>query len=100
MMPDSWYFGPLPSTITEKTTTSDFNIYSTHGAIVIQKNSASAEKGTVMVYDMLGKVIAERSLENNSETRIATDANYAQAIYFVKITTENKSITKKICITQ
>jgi len=63
----------------------------------IQNNFLSTEKGSVMIYDILGKEIVNREIEPNTVTRIDMN-NDAQAIYFVKITTNSQTITKKICI--
>ena len=91
------HFGPLPTSINEKNILNNINIYTDHNSIVIQNNSSSMENGTIIIYDVLGKEIISRNLESNSVTRIDMN-NDAQAIYFVKVTTNNQTVTKKVCV--
>jgi len=73
------------------------NVYSDHSQIVVQNGSSLTDKGSVMIYDILGKEIVNRDIEPNTVTRIDMN-NEAQAIYYVKVITNNQTFTKKICI--
>ena len=92
-------FGARPTTIKE-INTENISIYGDHKQIVIKNNSGSTEKSLVTVYDILGKQIIEKNLEPNTTSIIDMNPSNAQSIYFVKMTTENKTFTKKICITR
>ena len=91
------HFGTVPTSFNELIKNNDINIYSNHKQIIIQNNSTSFEKGSIIIYDILGKEIINRSLEPNSVTRIdLTDKNYSQAIFYVKVITNSQTITKKV----
>ena len=92
-------FGARPTTIKE-INTENISIYTDHSQIVIKNYSGSTEKSLVTVYDILGKQITEKNIEPNTTSIIDINSSIAQSIYFVKVVTENKTLTKKICITR
>ena len=92
------HFGAEPTSIKDKTLNDMITVYSDKNQIVIQNNSSNNDKAVIMIYDILGKQITSREMILNSLTRI--DVDNAQGIYFVKIMTDNKSMTKKVCITR
>jgi len=90
-------FGSRPTAIKE-INTENFSIYTDHSQIVIKNNLGSTEKSLVIVYDILGKQITERNLDPNTTSTLEMNESTAQSIYFVKVVTENKTFTKKICM--
>jgi len=92
-------FGARPTTIKE-INTENISIYANHSQIVIKNYSGSTEKSLVTVYDILGKQITEKNIEPNTTSIIDINSSIAQSICFVKVVTENKTLTKKICITR
>jgi len=95
------HFGPVPTSVNDKNYANNLNIYTNHNQIVIQNNSSSTEKGTILIYDMLGRLIVNQYMEPNAITRIdMTETNESQAIYFVKVITSNQTLTRKVCVTK
>jgi hypothetical protein len=52
---------------------------------------------TIIVYDLIGKIIYSKSeFENNQSSVLFDISDVSAGVYFVKIISENKSITKRI----
>ena len=54
------------------------------------------EKSTILVISPQGKIISEQ--KTNAETTEINLANHSSGLYLIKITNENKSITKKVIL--
>ena len=92
-------FGATVTSVQTTDLNNSLNIFTDKNQIVVQNKSNSSDKMELMVYDVLGKEITSRQLESNSEQRIDMNGQ-AQAIYYVKVTSNNHSLTKKVCITR
>ncbi|NTW32558.1 MAG: T9SS type A sorting domain-containing protein [Bacteroidetes bacterium] len=75
---------------------SDIQIYSYKN--VIHLKSFKMLEGDVSVYDILGQIVAARHLSGSSSGVISMDSQ--NAIYIVKYTTKENTITKRIFINQ
>ena len=96
--PDLVYFSvpAQPTGIAENSLENNVKIYTENKQIVIE-NNLSNEQGTVIIYDMLGKVISDKAIEANSKLQISySNDTYAQQIYFVQVYMNNQTYTKKI----
>lgn len=52
---------------------------------------------TILVYDLIGKIVCSKTEFQNNQSNILLDLSNASAgIYFVKIVSENQSVTKRI----
>ncbi len=91
--------GVVPTSVKEKELNELVTIYTDRNNIVIRNTSNVNEKGLITIYDMLGKEVSSRELTPNSLTSIEMN-DKAQSVYFVRIMTDNKSLTKKVCITR
>ncbi len=94
------HFGAASPTNIHESNSANINIYADHNQIVVKNTNNSITKGTITVYDMQGKQITERNMEPNTTTLIDLEQNNAQAIYLVKVTNGEKSISQKVCITR
>ena len=92
-------FGNTATSVKESDLNNSLNIFTDKNQIVVQNKSNSTEKMQLTVYDVLGKEITSSQLQSNSEQRIDMNGK-AQSIYYVKVTSNNHSITKKVCITR
>ncbi len=92
-------FSGLPTSIKKQNLDNELNIFTDKDQIIVQNKTGLDAQGTVTVYDVLGKEITTRKLTSNTETRIDMNTQ-ANAIYFVKVKTEDQTITKKVCITK
>ena len=92
-------FSNTVTSVRESNLNNSLNIFSDKNQIVVQNKSNSTEKMQLTVYDVLGKEITSRQLQSNSEERIDMNGK-SQAIYYVKVTSNNHSLTKKVCITR
>jgi hypothetical protein len=72
-----------------------FNVYSSESTIFVQ-NASKSVNGTIMVYDMLGKKVMQKSLENGVMTRINT--NLEKGFYLVSVITADGSYNQKVYI--
>ncbi len=94
------HFGAIaPTSVKEKELNELVTIYTDKNNIVIRNTSNVNEKGLITIYDMLGKEVSSRELTPNSLTSIEMN-DKAQSVYFVRIMTDNKTFTKKVCITR
>ncbi len=91
------HFGDSPTTVREKELNELITIYADLNNIFIRNKSNANDKGSITIYDLLGKEITSRELQPNSLTSIELN-DKAQSVYFVRIMTNNKSFTKKICL--
>jgi hypothetical protein len=90
-------FSNSPTAIGEMNMNNALNIYTDKSQIVIRNKSNTTESMLITVYDVLGKEVASRQIQSNSEERIDMNKQ-AQAIYYVKVANANQSLTKKVCI--
>ena len=52
---------------------------------------------TILVYDLIGKIVCSKSEFQNNQSSILLDlSNVSTGVYFVKIVSENKTVTKRI----
>ena len=52
---------------------------------------------TILVYDIIGKIVYSKSEFETNQSNVAFDISDVSAgVYFVKIISENKSVTRKI----
>ena len=52
---------------------------------------------TILVYDPIGKIVCSKDEFQNNQSNIILDlSNVSNGVYFVKIISENKSITRRI----
>lgn len=74
----------------------DFNVYPnpTHGNITI--NLSNASNALIDIIDINGKVLKTKQVNNTTNTFNLSD--FENGIYFVKVNTNNKIITKKISL--
>lgn len=75
--------------------TANFSLYPnpvTNGSVTISSNSADAMQ--VQVYDVLGKVVKNEILSNNT----LNVSNLNTGLYIIKITQNQNSVTKKLVI--
>ncbi|MCK8143138.1 endonuclease [Flavobacterium sp. I-SCBP12n] len=75
---------------------SNFNIYPnpSKGTIKIKFEDAN-EKHTIQIFTILGQKVYDKTLKNSP---LSTVENLQTGIYFVKITNENTTVTKKIIV--
>ncbi|MBG6185691.1 endonuclease [Flavobacterium sp. CAN_S2] len=76
--------------------TNEFNIYPnpSNGNVKINFENSN-EKYSVQVFSVLGQKVFEKEYTNNSS---ATVNNLQKGVYLVKITTDTKSVTKKLIV--
>ena len=74
----------------------DFNVYPnpTHGNITI--NLSNASNALIDIIDINGRVLKTKQVNNTTNTFNLSD--FENGIYFVKVNTNNKIITKKISL--
>jgi hypothetical protein len=52
---------------------------------------------TILVYDLIGKIVCTKTEFQNNQSTISLDlSNASNGIYFVKIISENKNVTRRI----
>ncbi len=93
------HFGDAPTSIKESNLNEMIKIYSNQNYIFIQNSLTNNEKGTITIFDMVGKEINSRELTPNSLISIEMN-DEAGSIYLVRIVQGNKTFTKKLCITK
>lgn len=54
-------------------------------------------EGTIQIMDLEGRIIKERSISRQTSIQVA---DLAEGVYLIKISTEEKTITKKLFITK
>jgi hypothetical protein len=84
-------------------TQSGVDVNSLEGKLNIYPNPASteinisnAENSTVQLLDLMGKVVLTKNIVDNND--VITTAQLANGTYFVRITTENETVTRKIIV--
>jgi len=87
------HFGAAPSTINNDEGTSAIAIYSYDNSVYV--NSPIETKGSVEVYDMLGKLIMNSSLVQGLNK---VQLSLVNGIYIVKVQTKDELITHKVII--
>ena len=93
------HFSNTQESVREINLYNNINIFTDKKQIVVQYKSHSVDKMLITVYDMLGKQVASQQIQSNGEERIDMNGE-EQAIYFVKVSSINYSLTKKVCIIQ
>ena len=91
------HFSNTQESVREINLNNNINIFTDKKQIVVQNKSHSADKMLITVYDMLGKQVASQQIQSNGEEHIDMNGK-EQAIYFVKVSSINYSLTKKVCI--
>lgn len=74
--------------------TSNIGVYAEHKNVHV--TTPDNFRGTVQVYDILGKLVAERQVSGAGENIISL--NVAGATYLVKVTNAQSSITRKVVL--
>jgi hypothetical protein len=70
------------------------NIYPNPASTEI--NISNAENSTIQLLDLMGKVVLTKNIVDNND--VITTAQLANGTYFVRITTENETVTRKIIV--
>lgn len=87
------HFKREPNSIDELA--SNTNVYSYNNTIYVTSNNIM--NANVFVYDVLGQEISKTLMEGKSSYRINANG-LSKGYYFVKVISDNKSITKKVYI--
>ncbi|MCB0479068.1 MAG: T9SS type A sorting domain-containing protein [Crocinitomicaceae bacterium] len=74
----------------------DFTVYYDQDLVFVNMKSKSVETYPMEVIDMTGKVIATQKVNSNTTTRIQN--LYNKGVYFCRINTGGKMITRKIVV--
>ena len=88
----SWF---VPTLDVEDATAFDFNIYPTVSKGNVNINLPSSVASSVAIYNTLGQQVFQN---NYSEKNINLNLQLAPAVYMVKVTADNSSVTKRIII--
>lgn len=75
----------------------NFNLFPnpTNGIFTIKRSQNTS--ANIVIYDMLGKVVYEKSNETKNEVKLDL-TNVNKGIYFISITTENERLVKRLVI--
>ncbi len=75
---------------------SDLSIYTYNNRLYIKSNNEEPLNGKVLVYNLMGQVMINKKLENNSMNSINIDAQ--SGYYIVRVVTDTNTYSQKIFI--
>jgi PKD repeat protein len=94
---------PVTATITtsgiNESSISDFGIFPNPntGTFEIKLNNLNFQNATVSMINMLGELLLEKNISNNTSVKFDASA-FSQGIYYIKVKTENSTYIRKVII--
>jgi len=94
---DWWEYIPDPTSVSELTQQSNFNIQPNPSSGIFQLKSQSSGEINISIYDYVGNWVLEKTGVKESDTAFNL-SNYPKGIYFVKVSQGDKTTTHKIIL--